>query len=487
MDEVVNAATRHPAAILAAVVFVVHTLGLASAGHALLNCRTSTSAIAWAVSLFTFPWVTLPLYWTLGRDRFYGYVQALRAGKLSETRHEVIQVLLDRLEPYRTKPPEPLEPAVKVFERLARMPMTNSNKVELLIDGEATFASLFEGIASAKEYVLAFFFIIADDGIGNEVKNRLIRKAKEGVPVYFMYDEMGSLSLPRRFLDELRAAGVEVQVFRTTKGFLNGLQINFRNHRKIVVVDGKAAWVGGVNAQDDSLGRSEWYGPWRDTHLKIEGPAVQSVQLVFAEDYHWATNLVPPLNWDPQPADGGDTDAVYLASGPSDEISVGLLFFLHCIGLAQKRLWIATPYFVPDIAVMEALHLAALRGVDVRVILPDKWDFFYMYLAAWSYLPTVEDVGIQVYRYGAAYTHQKVMLVDDEVAWVGSSNVDNRSMALNFEGNAVMVNRGFASEVERMLLRDLGNSRRVGPNDYNQKNLLFKLGVKLVRLFSPML
>lgn len=486
MGELVHAATRHPAAVLAAVVFAVHTLGLISAGHALVNCRTSTSAIAWAVSLFTFPWVTLPLYWTLGRDRFFGYVQALRAGKLSETRHEVIQGMLDRLEPYRSRPSPAMASAVSVFERLARMPMTNSNRVELLIDGEATFTSLFEGIAGAREYILVFYFLVADDGIGNELKHRLVAKAREGVQVYFVYDEMGSLGLSRKYLADLAAAGVEVQMFRTTKGFLNGLQINFRNHRKIVVVDGRAAWVGGVNVHDDSLGKSEWYGPWRDTHLKIEGPAVQSVQLVFAEDYHWATNLVPPLNWEPRPAQG-DTDAVYLASGPSDDISVGLLFFLHCIGLAQKRLWIATPYFVPDTAVMEALHLAALRGVDVRVILPDKWDFFYMYLAAWAYLPSVEEVGIQVYRYGGAYTHQKVMLIDDEISWVGSSNVDNRSMALNFEGNAVMVDRAFAAEVERMLVRDLGHSRRVGPDEYNHKSLLFKLGVTLVRLFSPML
>lgn len=480
-------AVEHPAAALAMFVAAVHTLGLLSALHALVHCRTSTAAIAWAISLFTFPWLTLPLYWTVGRDRFYGYVQALRAGKLAERRHEVVEELLDRMEPFRSHPPRHLRQESHTFERLARLPFTSGNKIELLVDGEATFASMFEGIASAREYVLVFFFIVADDGIGNELKARLIAKAREGVRVHFVYDEFGSFGLSRRFLGELRAAGVDVQVFRTTKGLVNGLQINFRNHRKIVVVDGRAAWVGGINVQDDSLGKSEWYGPWRDTHLKIEGPAVQSVQLVFAEDYYWATNLVPPLDWDPHPAPGGDADAVYLASGPSDEVEVGLLFFLHCINMCRNRLWIATPYFVPDPSVMHALQMAALRGVDVRVILPEKWDFLYMYMAAFPYLTEAEDVGVKLYRYQAAYTHQKVVLMDSDFAWVGSSNVDNRSMRLNFEGNAVVMSRTFAAEVERMLLRDLAHSRRVGLDEYNQKSLLFKIGVNLVRFFSPVL
>lgn len=486
MDEVLATASRHPAAVLAALVAAVHLLGLASAGHALVNCRTSTAAIAWAISLFTFPWVTLPLYWTIGRDRFYGYVQALRAGKLVGSRHQVVQEFLDRMEPFRSHPPEHLAQGLTTFERLARMPLTGDNRVDLLVDGEATFASLFEGIASAREYVLVFFFLVADDGIGKELKSRLIRKAREGVRVYFMYDEFGSMSLTRSYLDDLRSAGVDVQVFRTNKGLLNGLQINFRNHRKIVVVDGRAAWVGGINVQDDSLGKSEWYGPWRDTHVRIEGPAVQSVQLVFAEDWYWATSEVPSLNWTPSPG-RGDANAVYLASGPADEIEVGTLFFLHCLGLARKRIWLATPYFVPDASVLHALHLAALRGVDVRVILPDRWDFFYMYLAAFAYLPAVSDAGIRVYRYHAAYTHQKVMLLDDEIAWVGSSNMDNRSMALNFEGNAIVHDRPFAAEMERMLLRDMGNSRLVSDDDYNTKSLLFKAGVNIVRLFAPVL
>lgn len=464
---------------------VAHALGLLATLHVLLTARTPQAAIAWSLSMVMMPYLAVPAYLLFGQDRFHGYVQALRAGTLKRNAEEA-EALLKALEEHRYNPEPAQENHVRVLEKLARLPFTEACHVELLIDGEATYARLYEELEKAREYILVLYFIVNDDPTGRRLLEALCRKAREGVRVYFVFDEMGSQKMTKEYLEDLRAAGIQAHPFNTTQGWRNRLQLNFRNHRKIVVVDGKAAWVGGVNVQDDSLGKSEWYGPWRDTHLKIQGPAVQSVQLVFAEDYHWATNLVPPLIWDPQPA-RGDTDCVYLASGPADEIQVGLLFFLHCIGLAQKRLWIATPYFVPDTAVMEALHLAALRGVDVRVILPDKWDFFYMYLAAWAYLPTVEDVGIQVYRYGAAYTHQKVMLIDDEISWVGSSNVDNRSMALNFEGNAVMVNRAFAAEVERMLLRDLGNSRRVGPDEYNHKSLLFKLGVNLVRLFSPML
>ncbi|GMU53776.1 MAG: cardiolipin synthase [Candidatus Xenobia bacterium] len=464
---------------------ITHLVGIASAAHAVLYARNSSAAIAWGISLVTMPWMTLPLYWVFGRHRFVGYVQALRAGLLRRS-DPVVDRFLRPLEGFRSRC-QVREKAQLGYERLARIPMTAQNRAELLIDGQETYESIFEGIEKAQRYVLVFFFILRADKIGKKLQRLLIEKANQGVPVYLMYDAMGSLFLKKSYIRELRAAGVEVVSFRSAPTREYYFQLNFRNHRKIVVTDGRAAWVGGLNLGDEHLGTNKFYGPWRDTHLKLEGPAVQGVQLVFQEDYYWASGRLLDLDWEPQPAAGGDTDALYMGSGPADELDVGLLYFVHTINCARKRVWIASPYFVPDASVIDALKLAAMRGVDVRVIVPLRWDLYFMYLAAFSYLPECEANGIKFYRFKPGFMHQKVMLVDDDIACVGSSNVDNRSMRLNFEGNAVMISRAFAQRVEAMLRHDFARSVKVEGNEYERMRWPARLGVKLIRLLAPIL
>lgn len=464
---------------------VVHVLGLASAAHAVLYSRNSSAAIAWGISLATMPWITLPFYWVFGRYRFVGYVQALRAGLLRRS-DPVVDRFLAPLREHRAHC-QPREKAQLGYERLGRIPMTEGNKVELLVDAQTAYPSILEGIEKAERYVLVFFFILASDKIGVQLQQALIRAARRGVAVHVMYDYMGSLFLKRSYIQELRAAGVEVLSWRSTPRRWQYLQLNFRNHRKIVVCDGRAAWVGGMNWADEHLGLNKFYGAWRDTHLKVEGPAVQGVQLVFQEDYYWAAGRLLDLDWAPCLVEGGDTNVLYMGSGPSDELDVGLLYFVHTINCARKRIWIASPYFVPDPSVIDALKLAALRGVDVRIIVPKRWDLYFMYLAAFSYLPECEANGIKFYRYGPGYMHQKVMLVDDDIACVGSSNVDNRSMRLNFEGNAVMIGQPFASKVEAMLKHDLSKSVPVEGGEYDRMRWPRRLAVKLIRLAAPVL
>lgn len=464
---------------------IVHAVGLASAAHAVLYSRNSSAAIAWGISLVTVPWLTLPLYWVFGRHRFVGYVQALRAGLLRRS-DPVVDRFLAPLKTHRANC-KGREKAQLGYERLGRLPMTDGNKVQLLVDAEVAYASILEGIEQAERYILVFFFILASDKIGKQLQQALIRKASQGVAVYVMYDYMGSLTLSRSYIQELRAAGVEVNSFRSTPKRAQYIQLNFRNHRKIVVCDGRVGWVGGMNWADEHLGTSKFYGAWRDTHLKIEGPAVQGVQLVFQEDYYWAAGRLLDLEWTPQSVEGGDTNVLYMGSGPSDDLDVGLLYFVHTINCARKRIWIASPYFVPASSVIDALKLAALRGVDVRVIVPKRWDLYFMYLAAFSYLPECEANGIKFYRYGPGFMHQKVMLVDDDIACVGSSNVDNRSMRLNFEGNAVMIGQPFAAKVEAMLKHDLANSVAVDAREYESMRWPKRLAVRLIRLAAPVL
>jgi len=464
------------------IVVVFHIMGLVSSIHAVMTTRTEQGAIAWAVSLNTFPYVAVPAYWVLGRSRFQGYVSA-RHGKMQEIAHlqraateEALQFVLPR---------EEISPAAQAAVRLAGLPFLRGNSVELLVDGDATFSSILEGIDAAEDYILFQFFIVHDDEIGREVKQHLIDRARAGVRVYFLYDEVGSHDLPRAYKDELRAAGVEVYDFHTRKGPRNRFQINFRNHRKVVVVDGKVAWVGGHNVGDEYLGRDPKFGHWRDTHVRIEGPAALGAQVSFAEDWYWATEKWLELEWTPVPSGGGDIPILILPSGPADELETANLMFVDAINSASRRIWIASPYFVPDRPVVTALQLAGLRGVDVRILIPDQADHLSVYLAAFSYLDESASTGVAFYRYQDGFLHQKVMIIDDSVATVGTANFDNRSFRLNFEITAVVADRDFAFQVEEMFEADFARSRLMEPSEYGRRPWWFRFAVQLARLTAP--
>jgi len=463
---------------------VFHVLGFISSIHAVMATRTSQGAIAWVISLNTFPYVTVPAYWILGRSRFKGYVTARQEGD-----NEIRDVARDAGElvaPYRVPASEMRDAgAGQAAERLTGIPYLKGNSVELLIDGDATFGSILDGIDEASEYVLFQFFIVHDDDLGREVKSHLIAKAKEGVRVYFLYDEVGSHDLPKQYKNELREAGVEVYDFHTRKGPGNRFQINFRNHRKIVVVDGRVAWIGGHNVGDEYMGKDPKFGHWRDTHMRIEGPAVLAAQLSFVEDWYWATGSVPESDWTPKPPPDGSVRVLVLPTGPADELESASLMFTQAINTARKRIWIASPYFVPDEAVTTALQLAGLKGVDVRILIPDKPDHYLIYLAAYSYFDNAGATGAQFYRYTDGFLHEKVMLIDDDIATIGTANFDNRSFRLNFEITAVVFDTAFASQVEEMFEEDFAHSRRMEPGEYDEKPFLFRLGVRLARLTAP--
>ncbi len=469
--------------IVIAVIALFQVLGIASSVHAIMHTRTEQGAIAWAMSLVFVPYVAVPAYWVLGRSRFEGYVNAR---KLTEDVGEELLVdLQGRIAPYRLDQQE-IDPAILAAQGLADQPMLTSNEVELLVDGQETFDSILAGIDAAREYVLFQFFIVKDDQIGNLVKDRLIAKANAGVSVYFLYDEMGSSGLPDSYLDELRAAGIEVSAFNTQKGPGNRFQINFRNHRKVVVVDGRVTWVGGHNVGDEYLGRDPAFGHWRDTHIRIEGPAAMGTQLSFLVDWYWATDQIIDLPFLPSAAAGADTDVLILPTGPADDLESATLMFTHAINSARQRIWIASPYFVPDLGLLNALQLAGLRGVDVRIMIPDMPDHYLVYLAAFSYLEDAGRTGVRFFRYTDGFLHQKVMLIDDSVATIGTANMDNRSFRLNFEITAAIAgNTEFLDEVEAMFMNDFEHSREVPSDELASRPWWFRFLVQLARLTSP--
>ena len=466
------------------ILVAVQVLGIVCAVVALFHVRTPQGTVAWVVSLLTLPAVAIPAYLLFGRRRFVGYVLARRR-HLREMAAEA-QAVAERYVARGFVAP-PASSDDRLLVRLARLPFTVGNEVELLVDGERTFRSLLAGIERARRYVLVQFYILRDDGLGRELADLLVAKAKAGVRVHVIYDEVGSADLPAAYVTRIRAAGGEVVPFNARKGGANRFQVNFRNHRKLVVVDGLEAWAGGLNIGDEYLGRSREMGAWRDTHVRVRGPVVTTLQIPFVEDWHWATGTGLALSWETDAAAVPGVRALCLPTGPADEEETCSLFFTALIHAARKRVWIATPYFVPDSAVMGALVLAALRGVDVRILLPHKSDHRLVWLARFAYVEACERAGVKLLEYSKAFMHQKVMVVDDRLATVGTANLDNRSLRLNFELTVVFDDALVAEETAVMLARDMDGAQPITYASLRARGVIFGIGVRLANLFAPIL
>lgn len=463
-------------------VLMFHGLGVLSGVMALMSSRTSQGAIAWLISLVTFPYLAVPAYWLLGRPRFYGYVNA-RGERDNVLRRELNKVR-GHLDQHRSAQPV-AHSRIQAVERLSMTPLTSGNRADLLIDGTHAFDNMFKGLQHAEDYVLIQFFIVRDDRLGRLLQQHLIECAERGVRVCFIYDELGSHQLPEHYVQTLRNAGVEIHRFGSSRGWRHRFQVNFRNHRKVLVVDGIEGWVGGLNVGIEYLGEKASVGPWRDTHLYLHGPAVLGLQEAFWEDWYWATGEILSLEWQPVHTETQDRQVIIVPTGPADGQATASLMVQNAINMAHDRFWVSSPYFVPDEGVQDALKLAALRGVDVRVMIPERPDHLLVYLSAFSFLDNMIKAGVKIYRYKPGFLHQKVMLVDCHSATVGTVNLDNRSFRLNFEITAYVVDQHFAREVEAMLIEDLSHCRQVTLEEITQRPLWRKLVSRAAYLASP--
>jgi cardiolipin synthase len=378
------------------------------------------------------------------------------------------------------KPGPELEAIEALTKSLTDIPFLGANHVELLVDGAATYDNMISAIESAQAYVLVQFYIVRDDIIGRRLRDALVAKAHGGVQTFFLYDEIGCINLPAAYLDVMRTEGVEVSGFKTTKGRSNRFQINFRNHRKLLVVDGATGFIGGNNLGEEYL-------VYRDTHLRIDGPAAQHIQLSFLKDWYWATGRIIPVSSQILPSDISDQAVAIVNTGPADSAASCSILFSSLISQARSRLWITSPYFVPDDAIVVALQAAALRGVDVRIILPDRADQVFVELASCTYYDDMLNNGVSLYRYRDHFMHQKVVLVDDSVAGIGTVNLDNRSLYLNFEATALIADQDFIKQVEAMLKTDLEHSSPIEKNYFGNKPLPFRVVSQIARLASPLL
>lgn len=366
--------------------------------------------------------------------------------------------------------------------------LTQYNHVEIFQTGRKSFRSILDNIDKAEKSIHLEFYIIADDDIGNRIKDKLIGKAKAGVKVRLIYDDVGSWHLPKRFVKELVDAGAEVYPFMEVKFPFLTSKVNYRNHRKIIVIDGKIAFMGGMNIADRYLKGDDFLGTWYDTVLRIEGDAVSVLQIIFLIDWYFVSNKIE-FSKDECFAEHSITTQLSLqitASGPDSDWASIMQAFFAAITRARKHIYISTPYFVPNESILTALKTAALSGVDVRIVLPGKSDSTVVYWSSMSYVSELLDAGIKVYLFQNGFNHSKILMIDSNFASVGSANMDIRSFEDNFEVLAMIYDQELTQSLEKQFLKDIRKSKQVNPKKWAQRSTKQNFKESLARIFSPL-
>ncbi|ACB84233.1 cardiolipin synthase [Natranaerobius thermophilus] len=363
---------------------------------------------------------------------------------------------------------------------------TDNNDVQIYTHGKEKFKELFNVMETAEHHIHISYYIIRNDELGKAIVNKLTKKARQGVTVRVLYDSVGCRKLPKDFFSELEEAGGLV-----TRFFPFILDINYRNHRKIAVIDGKTAFVGGTNIGKEYLGISQRFDDWRDTHLKVTGDAAKSLQVRFLLDWIFATeedeDIMMNREFFPEISDQGNSGIQIVASGPDSPHEEIKAFLLKMIYSAKESIYLQTPYFIPDESILEALQIAAYSGVDVRIAIPDKPDHPFVFWANRAYLGLMLETGARGFIYKHGFLHSKLIIVDGKIASVGTANMDVRSFKLNFEVNAFIYDPQMAQRLNEIFLRDLDNSCELTEDQYNQRGISSKFKESISRLLSPIL
>lgn len=461
---------------------IAYALAIPSAIRAVLVTRTSQGAMGWVIALMAMPVVSLPLYWVFGRTKFQGYVnRRAQIDELALRESERLQALRH----FDAGPRPGLGGLHEIASKLSGTGFLGGNCLSLLVGGKATFDSILAEIARAERYILIQYYIFRADAVGRRFADALKQRAQAGIKVSFLYDPIGS-SLPREFLDELMDAGVRCSPFDTTRGKGNRFQINFRNHRKIVVVDGRVGFLGGINVGEDYLGLDPELGRWRDAHVRVQGPAAVLAAVAFVKDWYWARRALPRMDFElPEPC--GDARVLVWHTGPADDQPECTVSLLSSFNAARHRIWIANPYFVPTDPVQQALRLAILRGVDVRIVLPEKGDNRVIRQASWLYQADLLRAGGRVFRYNSGFLHTKAFVVDDLLACVGTVNLDHRSILINFEIAAFSDDAGFVESVGQMLGEDIAASREMTLAEVNRRSIWHRFATRAANMLAPIL
>jgi len=456
--------------------------------------RQPTATLAWLLAVTFIPFLGIGLYLLIGRTKTRRIVRRTR---------DAARALAPVVERYGMRTWQPLDGLSKeerrtcdliiLGERLTAARTSRQNMVTPLDSAAATYRAILEALDTARHHAHILFYIIQPDGTGKSLRDRLVACANRGVSVKVIFDALGSASLPDDFWAPLESAGGRVAAFNPVSAFTSEFRrrdrVDFRNHRKLVIVDGRVGFTGGINVGREYLGLDPEIGHWRDTHLKISGPAVLGLQEVFALDWLSAAGDDEPIeHWFPEPDVHEDGCLVEIVdSGPDTEWAPVEQIYLHAIAQARQRVWLATPYFVPSAPLEAMLFNAAMRGIDVRILLPERADSLIVNLASRSYFSQLLGGGVRIFLYERGFMHAKTMVVDEWMGTVGSANMDVRSFQLNFELNAFVFDPRFCKELARQFLLDLSHAREHTSEDEQRIHLGKRILQQTSRLFSPLL
>lgn len=460
--------------------YAISVLGLVPV--ILLENRNPLKTIPWIIVLLLLPGLGLVFYFFFGQDN-------RRRRIISRRTYRRI------MRPLRSDGPRQdkcvvhpaYRPLMHMLNRNGRTPLLYGSRIDIYTHGTEKFEAFLEALRGAHHHIHLQYYIFADDEIGRCVRQVLIERARAGVEVRVLYDDVGCWNVPRRFFDEMRREGIEVHAFLRVVFPLLTSKVNYRNHRKVAIVDGHTGFMGGMNIADRYVRGTSW-GTWRDTHFRVEGKGVHGLQSAFLIDWYVVTRqLIKGKAYYPNEAFFGDNLMQILSGGPTGRWRVLLQAFIFCIANAKRYLYIQTPYFLPTEGLTQALQTAALGGVDVRLMLPERSDTRSAHLASHSYLDDMLRAGVKVYFYRTGFLHSKLLLSDDELACIGSANFDFRSFEHNFEINAFVYHRPFAERLRRMFMDDLRECIPVRASEWARRPLHLRLIESFLRLFSPLL
>lgn len=442
--------------------------------------RNPVKSLAWVTILILLPAIGLVLYFFFGRN-----IKNKRMISRRNKRRLRRAVRLPRM-PRRPKNLTPeSEQLSRLTEALVDCPYFSGNKVEIFSTGTEKFLALKADLLAARKSIYLQYYIFENDKIGHEIADILKKKAAEGVKVRVIYDHVGSFHVASDFFKSLRNAGVEAYPFFKVTFVALGSKVNWRNHRKIAVIDGSIGYIGGMNIADRYIDGGKHFDLWRDCHLRIQGPAISALHYSFARDWNFMGREL--LEDSPNGEQAGTTGIQAVTGGPMSQWNTLGQIFLQAISNAKKRIWIQTPYFLPPDYLVRALQNASLSGVDVRIMLPRRSDSRMLSYASRSYFTECLRAGIKFYLFDAGMLHSKVIIIDDELTTVGSTNFDFRSFEHNFEGNLLLFSEDFNQRMRGIFLDDQKQSMRMTSDIWRRRPMLQKLTESVLRLLAPIL
>ncbi|MGI6703736.1 MAG: cardiolipin synthase [Clostridia bacterium] len=448
----------------------------------LMEKRNPYKTIAWLLIFIVFPIGGYILYSFFGRD-----LRREKVYKNLQNCHRCERILEANRKRVLGAVPDCPQLST-LIENTTALPMQYRNTAKVLTNGPYTFREIIKALKKARHHIHMEYYIIRDDKLGRKIRDILIDKANEGVEVRILYDGVGCLQLPKKFFDPLKKAGGEIAVFLPLKFPFLDYRTNYRNHRKILIVDGAVGFLGGLNIGDEYLGKSRAFNFWRDTHIKLEGDSVYSMQAIFLQDWTSAVgksiscaDYFPPHNINtPKPIH-------IVASSPDSKWESMQKLYVRMVSMARTKLYITTPYLIPDESLLTALKISALSGLDVRLLVPGIPDKKIVHWASRSYYQELMEAGIRVYEYNRGFIHAKVIQVDNRVASVGTANLDIRSLHLGYEVNAIVYDEEVVKTLEGDFFRDLKHAVEIDPAKWKDRPMRKHLVEATARLFSPLL